>query len=157
MLTLGSTAVLALGYAACWQGIVVRRVHSAPDVPYRAEFCGPRTARVPAPEREWSDPAPGSGYVPSPDSRYLAFTREATRAYHTLYVWNEPDRLLRPVMSIQEGDPGSGPAHQYRWSRDSKALLISGWGALPFHEPEQNLAYVYVFAEDALYRVPACP
>jgi hypothetical protein len=104
----------------------------------------------------WSDPAPGSDYVPSPDSRYLAFTREAARAYHTIYVWNEQDRLLRSVVSVQEGDPGSGRSHDYRWSRDSKALLISGWGALPLQDSESHLAYVYVLAEDVLYKVPAC-
>jgi hypothetical protein len=155
VLAVGIAGALALGYGACWQGVVVRRAHAASDSPYRAELCGPRAADVP-PERVWSDPAPGSGYVGSPDSRYLAFTREAARAYHTIYVWNEPHRVLRSVVSVREGDPGSGQSHDYRWSRDSKALLISGWGALPLQSPELNLAYVYVVAEDTLYKVHAC-
>lgn len=147
---------LALGYGACWRGVVVRRAQAAPRLPYRAELCGPRTPDLPAPERTWSDPAPGSDYKGSPDSRFLAFTRQAVRDYHTIYVWDERDRVLRSVVSVREGDPGSGRSHHYRWSRDSKALLISGWGALPLHHPERNLAYVYVVAEDTLYKVPAC-
>jgi hypothetical protein len=156
VLAVSMTGALALGYGACWQGVVVRRAHAASGLPYRAELCSPRVADPPAPQRVWSDPAPGSDYVGSPDSRYLAFTREAVRAYHTLYVWNEQDRVLRSVVSVREGDPGSGRSHDYRWSRDSKALLISGWGALPLHDPERSLAYVYVVAEDILYKVPAC-
>lgn len=147
---------LAFGYGACWRGVVVRRTHAASDLPYRAELCEPRAKDAPAPERAWSDPAPGTDYVGSPDSRYLAFTRGAARSYHTIYVWNERDQALRSVVSVREGDPGSGRSHDYRWSRDSKALLISGWGALPLHNPELTLAYVYVVAENTLYKVPAC-
>jgi hypothetical protein len=70
-----------------------------------------------------------------------------------VFVWDEKTRTLHPVVSIQEGDPGSGASHQYRWSADSRALLISGWGALPMRSTENPLSYVYVVDADAFYRV----
>jgi hypothetical protein len=151
------TGLLALGaiHGACWQGVALRRVHVDAEHPYRAALCNPQPAPQVAP-REFSDPTPGSYYVPSPNGRYLALSREAAWSYHTIHVWDEREHLLRSVVSVQEMDPGSGSAHDYRWSPDSRALLISGAGTLPFQKPEAELAYVYVVEEDALYRVPAC-
>jgi hypothetical protein len=83
----------------------------------------------------------------------LALTRKARRAYHTVFVWDERTRILHPVVSIQEGDPGSGASHAYRWSTDSGALVISGWGALPLRGVENPLSYVYVVSEDKLYHL----
>jgi hypothetical protein len=48
-----------------------------------------------------------------------------------------------------------GMSHAYHWSRDSKALLVSGRGALPLRDVE-SLAYVYLPTEDTLYAVAAC-
>jgi hypothetical protein len=149
-----AVATLAPGYVACWRGVVWRRVHRAADSPYRRELCAPWPA-VPAPTRVYSDPEPGDHYVPSPDGRHLAFSRDAAWAYRTLSVWNEQDRRLRAVVSIREADPGSGRSHDYGWSRDSRALLISGRGALPLRRVV-SVAYVYVPAEDVLYEVEGC-
>jgi hypothetical protein len=44
-------------------------------------------------------------------------------------------------------------SHVYRWSADAAALFISGWGALPLHDVENPLSYVYVVSEDKLYHV----
>jgi hypothetical protein len=156
-LALAVAGLLALAaiHTACWQGIVLRRIRIGSDHPYRTELCSPAPTPQAAP-REFSDPAPGSYYVPSPSGRYLALSREAASSYHTIHVWDEHEHRLRAVVSVQESDPGSGSAHDYRWSRDSRALLISGSGALPFHKLEDRLAYVYVVDEDALYKVPAC-
>jgi hypothetical protein len=63
-------------------------------------------------------------------------------------------KMLHPVVSIQEGDPGSGASHDYRWSADLRALFISGWGALPLHATEYPLSYAYVVEDEVLYRVP---
>jgi hypothetical protein len=70
-----------------------------------------------------------------------------------VFVWDERTHTLHPVVSIQEGDPGSGASHVYRWSGDSAALFISGWGALPLRDVENPLSYVYVVSEDKLYHV----
>jgi hypothetical protein len=146
------TFTLTLAYA--YAGVVIRWPRDGVDPLYVAELVDGQPARPAPPGATWTDPEPGGQYVGSPDGRYLALTRDARRAYHTVFVWDERTRSLRPVVSIQEGDPGSGASHQYRWSADSRALLISGWGALSLHEVENPLSYAYVIEEDALYRVP---
>lgn len=149
------TTLLLAGYESCWRGVVPRWTKRVADHAYRRELCAP-AGPPQAPSRQYSDPAPGSGYVASPDGRFLALSREAAWAYHTVYVWDEQEHRLHAVMSIQEGDPGSGRAHDYRWSGDSRALFITGWGSLPLRASEQHLAYIYVVDEDAVYKVPAC-
>jgi hypothetical protein len=150
---MATVALSALAVAYAYWGLVVRWPREPVNPPYMMEAleAGPEH---PAPvSATWSDPEPGGQYVGSPDGRYLALTRETRRAYHTVFVWDEKTRRLHPVVSIQEGDPGSGASHRYRWSADSRALLISGWGALPMRAIENPLSYVYVVDGDTFYRV----
>ena len=143
----------ALAGAYAYGGLVVRWPRGSPPPQYIAEALRPGPPHPPPVGAKWSDPAPGYMYVGSPDGRYVAFSRDARRYYHTVFVWDERTRALHPVVSIQEGDPGSGTSHEYRWTADSGALVLTGWGALPFRETENPLLYVYVVGEDKLYRV----
>ena len=147
-----ATGLLAVVYA--YAGVVVRWPRKALAPLYIAEVVQGRPAPDAPPDARWTDPEPGGYYVGSPDGRFLALTRDSRRAYHTVFVWDERTRRLHPVVSIQEGDPGSGASHRYRWTADSRALLISGWGSLPLHGVENPLSYVYVVEEDVLYRGP---
>jgi hypothetical protein len=140
---------VAIAYA--YAGLTIRLPSDGAPRQYLAEALEPGPAQSPPAGATWSDPAPGEQYVGSPDGRYLALTRDARRAYHTVLVWDEHTHTLHPVVSIQEGDPGSGASHVYRWSADSAALFISGWGALPMRAVENPLSYVYVVSEDKLY------
>lgn len=115
---------LAIAYA--YAGLVVRWPSDSAPPQYEAEAVEPGPKHSAPAAATWSDTAPGFMYVGSPDRRYLALTREARRAYHTVLVWDERTRTLHPVVWIQEGDPGSGASHQYRWSADSGALIIAG-------------------------------
>jgi hypothetical protein len=66
-------------------------------------------------------------------------------------------RPLVRVVSIEEADPHSGIAHRYVWSKDSKALLIYGWGRLPDdYDQIVKLCLVYLPEGDALHRLTAC-
>jgi hypothetical protein len=155
---LARTAVVAIGLIAlaiayAYAGLVVRWPSDSAPPQYVAEALEPGPEHSAPAAATWSDPAPGFMYVGSPNGRYLALTREARRAYHTVFVWDERARTLHPVVSIQEGDPGSGASHKYRWSADSGALIIAGWGALPLRGVENPLSYVYVVSDDKLYHV----
>ncbi len=145
--------LIGLGTVYAYAGVVVRWPSDSAPPQYVAESLKPGPTHPASAAATWSDPVPGYMYVGSPDGRYLALTRDARRSYHTVSVWDERTRTLKPVVSIQEGDPGSGASHQYRWSADSGALIIGGWGALPLHGVENPLSYVYVVKEDKLYRV----
>jgi hypothetical protein len=145
--------LIGVAVAYAYAGLAIRFPSDTASLRYVAEALEPESEHSPPAANTWSDPAPGSQYVGSPDGRYLALTREARRAYHTVFVWDERTQTLHPVVSIQEGDPGSGASHTYRWSADSGALFISGWGALPLRGAENPLSYVYVVREDKLYRV----
>jgi hypothetical protein len=149
--------VTAAAYALAWHGVVVKGSRKAGSSTYAAELCVAQAQpEAPEPPRTWSDPSPGGYYRGNPDGRYLALTREAARAYHTVFVWDEQAGTLRAVLSIQEADPGSGSSHEYRWSRDGKALLIYGRGSLPFESGPSALSYAYLPAEDAIYELPTC-
>ena len=155
---LARTAVVAVSLtgaavAYAYAGLVIRFPGDTASPRYVAEALAPGPEQSSPASATWSDPAPGSQYVGSPDGRYLALTRATRRAYHTVFVWDERTQTLQPVVSIQEGDPGSGASHTYHWSGDSGALYISGWGALPLRSVENPLSYVYVLSEDQLYRV----
>jgi hypothetical protein len=101
----------------------------------------------------------GPGWYPrwSLDQKRLAVTTSGAGYYHTVNFWDEPGRHLRPVVSIKEADPGSGAAHRYAWSRDSKALLIFGRGKLRSGEFPPLLCLVYLPHTDELYRLSRCP
>ena len=61
-------------------------------------------------------------------ARLYAAGREST---HTVNVWRSTQEAARTdVVAVGEADPGSGASHDYKWSRDARALLIYGTGVL---------------------------
>src|SRR5262245_17374302 len=147
----------AIAYVVAWRGIVVRRARALGDPRYGSELCRVRSQPEPRePQRSWGDPAPGRHYRGHPQGRYLALTRDAARAYHTIFVWDEQQRSLRAVLSVQEMDPGSGMSHDYRWSEDGTALLIYGKGSVPFAWTPTELSYAYIPEAAALFALPKC-
>lgn len=62
----------------------------------------------------------------------------------------------REIISLLEGDPGSGASFSVRWSKDSKAVFLtgdhSGFGC--FHGTPTELRLIYTIADDKLWRVP---
>lgn len=150
---LAAISLFGAAIAYAYAGLIVRLPGDSAPPQYAAEALVPGHGHSAPAAAAWSDPGPGRQYVGSPDGRYLALTRDARRAYHTVFVWDERTHTLHPVVSIQQGDPGSGASHVYRWSADSAALFISGRGALPTRDVEDPLMYVYVVGEDKLYHV----
>ncbi len=69
-----------------------------------------------------------NGHLPkfSADGSQAIFWRSDDFAFHCLYVWQVKTGAIRPIVSVREGDPGSGPWWKTRWSRDSRAISIRG-------------------------------
>jgi len=108
-----------------------------------------------AADLEEASPRMTTGVAISPDGRFLAIDTAAARSYHTINVWDRWTERIVPVLSIQEIDPGSGTSHRYTWSVDSRALLISGSGSLPFRPPGA-LCFVYLPKKAILHEVAPC-
>ena len=49
------------------------------------------------------------------------------QGWHTLWLERGETPQRRKILTLREGDPGSGPSFSFRWSRDSKAIFIWGW------------------------------
>ena len=62
----------------------------------------------------------------SPDRSTVRFWRVDRNGFHCLYLWNIKSGEIEPVISMWEGDPGSGPGWDCRWSADSEAIEITG-------------------------------
>ncbi len=75
---------------------------------------------------EWTLISNGSGLGLSPDRSKATFWRSDDFAFHCLYVWSIQSGAIRPIVSLNEADPGSGTSWDTRWSRDSKAISIRG-------------------------------
>lgn len=80
---------------------------------------------------------------------YTLVSEEPPYAGHT-YLRNEETGEDRPIVSIWEGDPGSGCGHAHSWSRDSGAVFFCGVGYLPDYG-HHALPLVYVVESDTLY------
>ena len=77
---------------------------------------------------------------------------------HNIEVLGLPGRERRSVLTVYDKEPGSGSAHRYRWSEDSKALLVFGEAGLRDHpERSVDLCFVYDVAADELTRMAQCP
>jgi hypothetical protein len=64
----------------------------------------------------------------------------------------------RPILTVYDKEPGSGSAHRYRWSEDSKALLLFGEAGLQEHPDRAvDLRFVYQVSSDELTRLAKCP
>ena len=98
---------------------------------------------------------PGHSLVASPNRRRAVFLRSGAlgSGFYSLHVWNLENDRIETVVSLAEVDPGSGRSFDYRWSADSKALLITGSAggfARRKHEPQQ-VRMIYVVETALLY------
>ncbi len=109
---------------------------------YGAEACESRVATA-TPEN------PHQGW-------FTVLTRDASRAFHSTYLWDQRYGSLMHVVSVQESDPGSGRSDAVHWSRDGRALLITGSGRLPLQRSTGPLALAYVIDSGTLHELPAC-
>jgi hypothetical protein len=105
----------------------------------------------------------GKGYYVrwSPRRDLAAVTTDASGYYRTVNIWDARAQHLSPLISIEDGDPGSGRAYRYAWSSDGKALLVYGHGRLvdgTNNETDERtrVCLVYLAAEDSLYRIFPC-
>jgi hypothetical protein len=97
---------------------------------------------------------PGHSIVVSPDRRLAAYmgSENGFSGFHTIRVWNIDSNKSKPVLSLREIDPGSGTSFQYRWIKDSRALLITGdtQGFSPSASGYGKFRIIYLTARDAL-------
>jgi hypothetical protein len=143
LMVAAGVAVLWAAFHFTWRGIILRTPKADPTAErYTADLARTRGKA-------------GPGLAVSADGRFLAFDTRAARSYHTINVWDRWTEEVTPVVSVQEMDPGSGSSHGFTWSADSRALLISGSGGLPFRQPGK-LCFVYLPAHRTLHEVRPC-
>lgn len=102
----------------------------------------------------WEKEAPdGSGMViVETHARGLFAT---SQGWHTL--WLEGTSQRRKILTLREGDPGSGPSFSFRWSRDSKAIFIWGWYSgckcVGIPSAAEDLRLIYTVSDGQLWSV----
>ena len=79
---------------------------------------------------------------------------QTLRLVHGIRVWEVGRPASEPVLSLWEGDPGSGITFECKWAPDSNALFIEGgsqgflrWGPMRY----RRFRLVYVVKERVLY------
>jgi hypothetical protein len=156
-----ASLLIVAGVAACGEGIVTRAPIEVLDVPgYGDEL---RSMELNPPEPASAREYTGPGYYVrwAPSGRIAAVSTDARGYYRTVSVWDDLQRRRSAVVSVEDGDPGSGRAYRYAWSRDGKALLIYGHGRLAdgsevVPDERTRLCLVYMVAEDRLSRIFPC-
>src|SRR5688500_81148 len=91
----------------CCYGIVERLPERVSDVPGYGEDL--RRQKLNPPEPAQPPPkysGPGKYLRWSPDGTWVATTTGAAGFYRTVNVWNERERRLTPLISIEDSDPG---------------------------------------------------
>ena len=77
---------------------------------------------------------------------------------HNIEVRSASGAGPRSILTVYDKEPGSGSAHRYRWSEDSKALLLFGEAGLLEHPDRAvDLCFVYQVGPDELLRLAECP
>lgn len=97
------------------------------------------------------------GDATSPDGRFTLRQRRLRSDYHEITLSRGPSTVAETVLVLQEGDPGSGTSHDWRWSRDSEAIFIYGAGTPAGHFHTNNFALIYIVAQRALYSIDLKP
>jgi hypothetical protein len=148
---------------ACDGPIVTRTPVEVPEVPGYGNELRALDLNPAKPQDSHPQKPPGSYPRSSPDGTLVAVTTEARGHAQTINIWNPNTDQLRPLLSIEEFDPGSGRAFRYAWSRDGKALLIYGHGRLvdgdrskKVPDERMRLCLVYEVERDVLSRIYPC-
>ena len=76
-------------------------------------------------------------------------------SYHRIDL--QGGQSTKEVITLQERDPGSGTAHHFGWSSDSKAVFIHGAGRPAGHQQTDDLALIYLLDTATLYRIDLRP
>ena len=81
--------------------------------------------------RNLSYVGPGHSLAVSPDRTHGALLRSGATAssFYSLHLWSFDSGEIETVVSLHESEPGGGRSFAYRWSRDSRALHLSGASA----------------------------
>jgi hypothetical protein len=97
----------------------------------------------------------GEGVMASPDKKKIVFLRSrGFDGYHSIHIWNPSAETLDNILSLWEGDPGSGPSFFYTWSDDSRALCIRGDGCLKEkYDGRRYFKLIYVLDSNTLYSI----
>jgi hypothetical protein len=70
--------------------------------------------------------SPGGSVQVSPNGKSAVFLRRNEEGFCSIHILRLADLQIKTIMSLWESDPGSGVSFSYRWSLDSKVLLIEG-------------------------------
>ncbi len=98
-----------------------------------------------------------SGECVSPDGRIRITVKEARNHYYTVYLYGEAYNggRLESVMTLREGEPGSGPDFALGWSTDSRTLYIYGRTAgLYGYGRKYDLPLIYLVEKRVAYVLP---
>ena len=99
---------------------------------------------------------PGHDIALSPNRELAAYTtsENGIDGFHGIRVWEVGRPASEPVLSLWEGDPGSGITFECKWAPDSNALFIEGasqgfsrWGSMRY----KKFRLVYLVNERVLY------
>jgi hypothetical protein len=91
----------------------------------------------------------------SPDGKSVLTLVEAARSFNTIHVLDRAFRV-HAIVSVRESDPGSGLSYRVGWTRDSKAVIVTGHGALPLGRTGR-VCLVYELEPERLLRIQDCP
>ena len=173
--TVGAISVVALRAVPNPVPVVDRAVRLVSESTYTEELrCLLRCGWSAAPPAQGTYSGPGNLIRHSGDGKWVAITVDdcaegpkrivgklidSQHCYvHNLEVRQLSGRERRAVLTVYDKEPGSGSAHRYRWSEDSKALLIFGEAGLREHpERSVDLCLVYDVDADDLMRLAQCP
>lgn len=98
---------------------------------------------------------PGHSLVVSPDRTHGALLRSGATAsgFYSLHLWSFESGAIETVVSLHESEPGGGLSFEYRWSRDSRALHLSGaTGGFERRDPQRRtLNHLHIRGVPGLY------
>jgi hypothetical protein len=149
--TLAVIVALVVYHRPYWRAPTVRPANeSAEAMKYAQEFADALTITDP------TDAYLRGGGSTSPDGRFKLHQRPLRNHHHEITI-SSASGSPETVLILQEGDPGSGPAHDYQWSRDSKAVFIYGWGDPAGHVRSHEMAIIYLVEQRSLFALDLKP
>jgi hypothetical protein len=137
-----------------WRAAPILPAEEEPEaMKYAQEFAAALTIRANDPSEIQFE----GGSATSPDGRLKLQTRTLRNYYHEIMISSGLATAPVTVLILQEADPGSGTSHDWRWSRDSKAVFIYGSGELAGRAWSSEFMIIYLVDRRALYSVNLRP